>query len=780
MTRVNRWVCLILALSFVSPGLGQQSPATPANGAVPPLVNFSGTLVDVNGKPLTGVVGVTFLLYKDEQGGAPLWLESQNVTPDKKGRYTVTLGATTSGGLPTDVFANGEARWLAVQVVGQAEQERVLLVAVPYALKAADAETVGGLPPSAFLLASPTMSGSTVGSANQSSAATSTANPLSTSSNVTTTGGTVNALPLWTTATNIQSSVVTQTGSGSSAKIGINTGTPAATLDVKGGTNIEGLLDLPATGIATSSGGKNSQAQGFVASSFNSSSSKAVNQSFQWQAEPAGNNTSTPSGTLNLLFGSGTSSPSETGLKISNKGLFTFATGQTFPGTGTITGVTAGTDLTGGGTGGNVTLNLDTSKVPLLNAANAFVGNQTITGNLSDTGNISATGLVSGQTASFTGNNNTQIISVTQQGIGQGFTATSKGGSAIQGSATNVTGPAVGVFGTSASSSGAGVLGHATATGSGGFGVNGTEASPTGVGVEGQAFSSTGGIGVEGVTIGAGGIGVHGSSTNTSGALAGLFDGPTLFNGLIGISSPVPQAPLDIMVPNTGTQNLLFLGDSSGGSGDVAKFTYTASSSPFPLTLNLTSNTAFARPFEIVGGNVGIGGSGTTAPLEQLDVAGRVRSQNLATAAVASNRTFASSNQCLGALTSANSNCDTPDMTLTATTGNVPVFIMANLNGVTICCGSDCVVANFGLVMDGQIIAASNIALGPPSSQGHLAETSVTMVSLQFPARGSHTFEVQESDDTGLCSGDSTRTTISNGSNTSSNFSTRTLIVREC
>ena len=39
-----------------------------------------------------------------------------------------------------------------------------------------------------------------------------------------------------------------------------------------------------------------------------------------------------------------------------------------------ITGVTAGTDLTGGGTSGNVTLNLDTTKVPRLAAARICCG----------------------------------------------------------------------------------------------------------------------------------------------------------------------------------------------------------------------------------------------------------------------------------------------------------------------------------------------------------------------------------------------------------------------
>jgi len=151
-----------------------------------------------------------------------------------------------------------------------------------------------------------------------------------TSSNVTTTGGTVNAIPLFTTATNIQSSILTQTGTT--------------------GLNVLGKLTLPAAGVATATAGKNSRSEGFVASAFNSTTSTAVAQTFQLQAEPAGNNTAAASGTLNLLYGSGTAAATETGLKISNKGVITFAPGQTFPGGAPFCIATAGGFGSGGTT----------------------------------------------------------------------------------------------------------------------------------------------------------------------------------------------------------------------------------------------------------------------------------------------------------------------------------------------------------------------------------------------------------------------------------------------
>jgi hypothetical protein len=93
-------------LSLVLPMAAQTAGSSPASAQVPPLVNFSGVLADVNGKPLTGVVGVTFSLYQEQQGGSPLWLETQNVQAGKTGNYTVALGSTSTQGLPANVFAS--------------------------------------------------------------------------------------------------------------------------------------------------------------------------------------------------------------------------------------------------------------------------------------------------------------------------------------------------------------------------------------------------------------------------------------------------------------------------------------------------------------------------------------------------------------------------------------------------------------------------------------------------------------------------------------------------
>lgn len=131
--------------------VAQQSTFTP----VPRVVKYSGVIPRA-----TGTVGITFALYNEQVGGAPIWVETQNVTLDQQGRYAVLLGAKSEEGLPISAFVSGEARWLGIEPQGQPELPRVLFASVPYAMKAADADTLGGRPLSAFVLVQPGVSAS--------------------------------------------------------------------------------------------------------------------------------------------------------------------------------------------------------------------------------------------------------------------------------------------------------------------------------------------------------------------------------------------------------------------------------------------------------------------------------------------------------------------------------------------------------------------------------------------------------------------------------------------
>ena len=95
MTRrsLGHKLTLIAAVcSFSLASVAQRTAAVGASatayttGVVPKVVNYWGRLTDLNGKPLTGITGVTFLLYREPQGGAPLWLETQSVQTGKDGK----------------------------------------------------------------------------------------------------------------------------------------------------------------------------------------------------------------------------------------------------------------------------------------------------------------------------------------------------------------------------------------------------------------------------------------------------------------------------------------------------------------------------------------------------------------------------------------------------------------------------------------------------------------------------------------------------------------------
>jgi hypothetical protein len=231
-TKIGFTLCLLLICPVIS--LMAQQTAT-ADGVVPSVMKFTGALYGADGKPLTGTQGVTFLLYKEETGGPPLWIETQNVQADKSGRYSVMLGSATSNGLPAAAFSAGEARWLGVQPSGEAEQPRTLLVSVPYALKALDAETLGGRPASAFMIAP--AAGSSAQEAKVAPAAEQ-ANELVCSSGIACKAGFV---PLFATnggSAKVTDSILTQSG---------------ATVKVNGSANVISKASAPAL-VGQSSG----------------------------------------------------------------------------------------------------------------------------------------------------------------------------------------------------------------------------------------------------------------------------------------------------------------------------------------------------------------------------------------------------------------------------------------------------------------------------------------------------------------------------------------------
>src|SRR5439155_9067680 len=82
----------------------------------------------------------------------PLWKETQKLQLDKQGSCTALIGATQPDGVPVELFRSDEARWLGVQVQGEPQRPRILLVSVPYALKAVEAEKLGGRSASDFVL----------------------------------------------------------------------------------------------------------------------------------------------------------------------------------------------------------------------------------------------------------------------------------------------------------------------------------------------------------------------------------------------------------------------------------------------------------------------------------------------------------------------------------------------------------------------------------------------------------------------------------------------------
>jgi hypothetical protein len=152
---INDPVCFGIRISLVSailllmPSLSLSQRES--NSAVPNLTRYAGTLKSVDGFTPNAPIQVRFAVYAQSDGGEPLWEEWQEVMPDASGHFSVLLGSKDPDGIPASLFGEHEERWLSVQVPGRPEGERSLLVAVPYAFKARDAEMLAGHAASDFV-----------------------------------------------------------------------------------------------------------------------------------------------------------------------------------------------------------------------------------------------------------------------------------------------------------------------------------------------------------------------------------------------------------------------------------------------------------------------------------------------------------------------------------------------------------------------------------------------------------------------------------------------------
>ncbi len=196
--------------------------------AAPRLVRIANTFRPANGLAVSPVESVTLSIYRDERGGDPLWSESQNVSVDPEGRYSVLMGATLPEGLPLDLFASVETRWLGVTFnrSGEVEQPRVLLVSVPYAMKAADAETLGGLPASAYLLSPEAEKALVSGAASGGRSIFGASRPGKAVSRVT--SGNAGYIAQFVNTTDLGNSLLFQSGS----NVGLGTANPAFAFDL--------------------------------------------------------------------------------------------------------------------------------------------------------------------------------------------------------------------------------------------------------------------------------------------------------------------------------------------------------------------------------------------------------------------------------------------------------------------------------------------------------------------------------------------------------------------
>ena len=112
--------------------------ALPLAAQVPSLINYQGRLTDAQGQPVTGNRTMAVRIYDAASGGNMTYEETLGTVAVGNGTYSFRFGASGNGVV---TVLSGQD-YLALSVNGTEESTRTRLLAVPYALKSADAQAL--------------------------------------------------------------------------------------------------------------------------------------------------------------------------------------------------------------------------------------------------------------------------------------------------------------------------------------------------------------------------------------------------------------------------------------------------------------------------------------------------------------------------------------------------------------------------------------------------------------------------------------------------------------
>ncbi|HEY2394416.1 MAG TPA: hypothetical protein VGH81_00345 [Rudaea sp.] len=243
-------------------------------------------------------------------------------------------------------------------------------------------------------------------------------------------------------------------------------------------------------------------------------------------------------------------------------------------GQGTITGVTAGNGLSGGGSSGGIQLSADTtvlqkritSSCAAGSTISAIAGDGTVTCQQDNIGTI--TQIIAG--IGLTGGGNNGVVPLA---VANPLTlSNSSGSNTIQGTSTSASG--FGVAGNNTASGGVGVGGTGEVGVNGSGTVYGVKGFGTNAGVIGVS-SLAAGAGVYGSNSASGGVGIHGDAAGSS---TGVYGTATYGNGVSGFASGAGGSGgngvygASLAVAGAGVSGLNNGGDGVYGSGNVGVY----------------------------------------------------------------------------------------------------------------------------------------------------------------------------------------------------------------